>query len=532
MTNKKKPTADLLSLKRIFTLPEDPHSTLSQIEEEISRNLLGFLSAHIVTRDENPSLIEKRFQDTQIPEDPIYVSEQADFLMTQVVRDAVHTQSPRFIGHMTSAIPYFMLPLSKIMVALNQNVVKIETSKSLTPLERQVLAMLHRLVYNRDDLFYSQKAQSPECALGTFCSGGTIANVTALWVALQTLMPPNEDFGGVNEEGLIEAVKEYEYEGLAVLVSERGHYSFKKAAGLLGIGRKSLYAIPTDESHRVDLKELEKTILTLKANRQGIVCVVGIAGTTETGSIDPLDEMADLCAKHDLFFHVDAAWGGPTLFSNRHRGKLKGIERADSVTIDAHKQMFIPMGVGMVVFRDETHLKYIQHSAQYVIRHGSRDLGRYTLEGSRPAFAILVHSGLRVMGRKGYELLIDGGIDRAKRFAAMIEEDEEFELISKPELNLLTYRYVPSELNPNNAPQSQWPDLNQKLNRLTIRLQKRQREAGQSFVSRTMLTPKKYAGQAINVFRVVLANPLTQDEHLRDILAEQKSWGRELVNKL
>lgn len=154
--------------------------------------------------------------------------------------------------------------------------------------------------------------------------------------------------------------------------------------------------------------------------------------------------MADLAIELGCHYHVDAAWGGATLFSDTYRGLLKGIERADSVTIDAHKQLYVPMGAGMVLFKDPATLSSIEHHAAYIIRRGSRDLGSHTLEGSRPGMAILVHAGLSIIGRYGYELLIDQGIERARGFAQRIDEHPDFELVSEPELNILSYRYNPA----------------------------------------------------------------------------------------
>jgi putative pyridoxal-dependent aspartate 1-decarboxylase len=526
------PEANDESLLRIFTVPESENSTLGKIEKQISENLIGFLKEHIVSRVIAPNELERNFLDSQIPEEPMFVSEQADFLLKNVVAESVHVASPRFIGHMTSALPYFMLPLSKMMIALNQNLVKIETSKAFTPLERQVLGMLHRLIYNRHSSFYEEHIQYSGSALGAFCSDGTIANLTALWVAINRLFAPQQDFAGIGEEGLFAAMQHYKYQGAAILVSRRGHYSLKKAANLLGIGRRNLISIPTDANNKIIVSELVETIQRCKKQRIAIVAVVGIAGTTETGSVDPLDQLADICEAHDIHFHVDAAWGGPTLFSRKYKHLLKGIERADSVTFDAHKQLYVPMGAGMALFKDHKSLTLVAHYAEYIIRKGSRDLGRMTIEGSRPGMAMLVHSGLRIMGRKGYELLIDGGIERARTFAKMIQATEDFELISEPELNLLTYRFVPADVRRFMATCSREElfNINAHLNRLTITIQKEQRDRGASFVSRTALEPARYHGQLINVFRVVLANPLTQVQHLEEILAEQRDIARRLLS--
>ena len=523
-SEQKNAVASLGNLYRIFTVPETPHSTLGQIDQEISRNLAGFLKDRIVATEEDLATIERDFSDPHIPEQPTFVSDYTEFLMETLVAQSVHTASPGFIGHMTSALPSFMLPLSRIMTALNQNLVKIETSKAFTPLERQVLGMLHCLVYKGADDFYARSMHDRDAALGAFCSGGTIANITALWAARNNLFPPAEGFRGIAREGFHRALRHYDCEGVAVLISERGHYSFGKAADLLGIGRDALIAIPTDEENRIDTAALVRTSRELKDAGIRILSLVGIAGTTETGNVDPLDRLADIAEEYDCHFHVDAAWGGPTLFSDTHRHLLKGIERADSVTIDAHKQLYVPMGAGMVLFRDPCSLSSIEHHAEYILRRGSKDLGSHTLEGSRPGSAMLVHSALNIIGRRGFELLIDQGIAKAGRFALMIEADESFELITRPELNLLTYRYVPPTLREalTAAPREVAVEINELLNKLTRRIQKVQRAAGKTFVSRTRLTPSRYGGMPIIVFRAVLANPLTTIEKLQEILDEQK----------
>ncbi len=515
--------ANLKTLYRIFTVPEAPDSTLGKIDQEITANVAEFLQKHIVALECSLEDIEKDFSSAAIPEDPTFVSQYTEFIKEKLVAQSVHTAAPGFVGHMTSALPYFMLPLSRIMTALNQNLVKVETSKAFTPLERQVLAMLHRLIYYREDTFYGYHIHDSVHALGAFCSGGTIANTTALWVARNTLCKPDGDFRGIAQEGLFKALKHLDCEGLAILASRRAHYSLGKAADLLAIGRDNLILIDTDEHNRIDLKQLREEHAKLVDKNIKPLALLGIGGTTETGHIDPLNALADFAAEINCHFHVDAAWGGPTLFSDTHRHLLKGIERADSVTIDAHKQLYVPMGAGMVLFKDPHALNSIEHHANYILRHGSKDLGSHTLEGSRPGKSLLVHAGLSIIGRKGYELLIDQGIEKAQKFAQMISDHPDFEVISEPELNILTYRYCPAWI------QKVIPCLdeerlllvNQELDKLVQLVQKVQREEGKTFVSRTRLRCIRYGKTQVTVFRSVLANPLTTEEILESVLAEQ-----------
>lgn len=524
VSDNKTPDASLENLLRIFTVPEAPDSTLGQIEQGLSQNLNQFLREHIVAEEKPLSDIEKDFSDPLIPETPTFVSEHTQHLLDTLVAQSVHTSAPSFIGHMTSALPYFLMPLSKIMIALNQNLVKIETSKAFTPLERQVLGMLHGLIYKQDDSFYKEWMHSANHSLGAFCSGGTIANITALWVARNNLLKADGKFKGIAREGLFQALKHYGYDGVAILVSERGHYSLKKAADVLGIGRDNVIAIKTDDNNRICPAALKQKLSELKEYNIKPLVIVGVAGTTETGSIDPLNELADIAEAERCHFHVDAAWGGATLMSNTHRPLLSGIERADSVTIDAHKQLYVPMGAGMVIFKNPASMSAIEHHAEYILRKGSKDLGSHTLEGSRSGMAMLLYASFNIISRPGYELLIDQSIKKAKYFAELINSQTDFELISEPELCILTYRFIPETVQRalQYATKDQTETLHELLNDLTKFIQKRQRESGKSFVSRTRLTPLKWNNRATTVFRVVLANPLTSYDILQSVLEEQR----------
>lgn len=525
MTDSKKlAKANLESLYRIFTVPEAPDSTLGRIDQSISQNLAGFLQEHIVASERDLADIEKDFADPHIPEQPTFVSDQIQFVLDKLVAQSVHISAPSFVGHMASALPYFMLPLSRIMMALNQNLVKVETSKAFTPMERQVIGMIHHLIYRQSDDFYTQWMHDRAHALGSFCSGGTIANLTAFWAARNNVLAAREGFAGLGQEGLLAGMQHYGYQGLAILVSERGHYSLGKAADILGIGRRSLIGIQTDAHNKIRPDLLAQKCDELASKNIKVMAIVGVAGASETGSVDPLDAIADIAQERKIHFHVDSAWGGPTLFSDTYRPLLKGIERADSVTLDAHKQLYVPMGAGICVFRNPKTLTSVEHHAEYIIRKGSKDLGSHTVEGSRPGMAILVHSGLQIIGRQGYELLIDQGIQKAHSFADMIKTTEDFELISEPELNILTYRYLPADIRSAlaDAPASLCKEVNDHLNLITKRIQKTQRGLGRSFVSRTQLNPARYNRDPVVVFRAVLANPLTTTEILREMLAEQR----------
>ena len=529
--------ADREALDRIFIRPEDDSSrqTLVKYMEQILFGLHDFLNRHVGVTEEI-SLVElaQCYTETRISREPEKkLADVIEDIINEIAPRAVNVASPYFIGHMTAAIPFFMVHLKAITAALNQNVIKLETSKVLSILEKQVLAKIHRTIYKFDSKFYNRHVQNTDTSLGAFCAGGTTANLTALWVARNSCLPPKGDFQGVESDGLFAAMAAHGLERLVVLVSKRGHYSLKKAGGVLGIGNANVLPVEVDEHRRVDLDCLEAKIKELEARpKTKVIAVVGVAGATETGVVDPLPEMARICKDHQIHFHVDAAWGGPVLFSEKYAHKLAGIELADSVTIDCHKQFYMPMGSGMIYFKDPTAQDKIAYHARYIIRKGSVDLGIKTLEGSREANSLVLDSALKIMGTRGYGLMIDHGIETAMEFARKIKARPQFQLISPPELNILAYRAVPESLGKKldqAQTEAEWRAVNQELDEVNINLQRIQREAGKSFVSRTRLKAHPTDPDNVVVLRSVIMNPYTTPEILDDILDEQESILKELA---
>lgn len=519
--------ADQAALERIFHRPESDHSreVLSKYMEQILFGLHDFLRDNVgITEEISLKKLASRFMSSDIAQTP--VKKLAD-VISEIIEDiaphAVNVSSPYFIGHMTSAIPFFMVHLNTIVTALNQNPVKLETSKVVSVYERQVLAKVHRLVFKRDGAFYQTHVQKPESTLGSFVEDGTLANLSALWVARNRMLPSTDECAGVEKDGLVAAMQAHGIRRAAVLVSELGHYSIRKAAGVLGLGNNAVIPIAVDHANRMDVKALTQTIAALGRDPETVVmAVIGIAGATETGSVDPLADIAKVCSEHNIHFHVDAAWGGPVLLSEQYAGLLAGIEKADSVTVDGHKQFYLPMSNGMILFRDPRAMDAVEYHAAYINRPGSVDLGIRSLVGSRRASSIVLGGALDIMGAGGYALLIDHGIDTARVFAEKIQSRRLFELVTPPELNILTYRIVPQEWKAKEI-----DERIQLLNAINVKLQRLQREAGNSFVSRTTL--KRSGRSDCVVIRVVIMNPRTTADILDSILDEQEAIYRERI---
>ncbi|MEC4811964.1 MAG: putative pyridoxal-dependent aspartate 1-decarboxylase [Scytonema sp. PMC 1069.18] len=500
-----------------------------KMDTQIATTVCNFLNASTVNTDIDLDSLLKKFVESQIPVEPSSFESYFKYLTNNVIAHSINTSSPRFIGHMTSALPYFVQPLAKLMTAMNQNAVKIETAKALSFYERQALAMMHRQIYNLSESSYTEHIQNNQSTLGILVSGGTTANITALWCARNTSLGPKDGFGGIEKEGLAAALDFYGYKGAVVIGSELMHFSFDKAVDLMGIGTQGLMRIPVDSNNRVNIQTLRQAVAEYRNQNLYIIAIVGVAGTTDSGSVDPLLDIAEIAQENNVHFHVDAAWGGPVIFSKKHRHRLAGIERADSITIDGHKQLYLPMGIGMVFFRDPYMAKSIEKQASYTMRKGSFDLGKRALEGSRPGMSLFLHAGLNLIGLKGYEFLIDEGIRKTQYMAARISAMSEFELLIEPDTNLLIYRYIPEVFREVIATKQLTETDNQLINQFNERLQKIQRQIGRTFISRTTKTMTSI-GKEIPVvaLRAVIANPLTTEEDIDAVLNDQIQIASEM----
>jgi glutamate decarboxylase len=308
------------------------------------------------------------------------------------------------------------------------------------------------------------------------------------------------------------------------------HYSLEKGADLLGLGTDALIRVPVDRDGRMRVHEVRRTLAACRARGDVVIALVGVAGTTDTGAIDPLVELGAIAREAGIHFHVDAAWAGPILFSPLHRHKLAGIELADSVTIDGHKQLYLPMGVGMLALRDPDAARVIEKQAQYIIRADSVDLGRRSLEGSRPGMALYLHAALHILGASGYAWLLDEGIRKAAWTADRLRAHAEFELLAEPQTHIVNYRYVPPPLRDKARRRGLDRDEQDAIGRLNQRLQERQKADGTTFVSRTTLRHTAHGDDLpIVSLRAVLANPLTTESHIDRMLELQTQIATSLM---
>ncbi|MEE3662024.1 aminotransferase class V-fold PLP-dependent enzyme [Brenneria sp. g21c3] len=482
------------SVRELFSGPNDYLS--SRIDKGIQR----FLTSTDKCSPFNREALINRYSSFNIPDVGVTFKTYFDYLESQIVPDSSHLASARYLGHMTCPVPHFIPEVGRLIQSLNQNMVKMETSRGLTILERQSLSLIHKELFGFNQAFYDAFSQDFTGALGIFTSGGTLANISALWAACRNVRA---------REG-----NRIEYIDQVVIGSELMHYSFDKAAEILGL---NLIKLPVDKDNSISPADLKNKIIECEESGKNVIALIGIAGSTDFGSIDPLVEICRLGEEKNIYVHIDAAWGGGFLLSQYKDKILSGIELADSVTIDGHKQLMMPIGCGLLLFRDPALSKKIAHHAPYAAREKSLDQGRYTLEGTRPANTLYLHACLNIIGRNGYREIFKLAMQNAGFMADVINDNDSFELTSSPIINILTYRYVPKIYRRKKLSHED----NFHINEFNKLLQKAQRAKGNSFVSRTTRPIAKYGTQKLVLLRAVLINPLTTRNDINYVINEQ-----------
>lgn len=347
-----------------------------------------------------------------------------DELEDLYLRDAVYFHHPRYLSHLNCPVVVPAVAAEAVLSAINSSVDTWDQSIGATLIEQRVIR------WTADRIGLGAAAD------GVFTSGGTQSNLQALAMARDEA---RERMRGRGETA--------ELSRLRILTSDCSHFSVVKSASLLGLDRDSVRSVPCDEHRRMRPDALAAELARCRQEGAAVMAVVATAGTTDFGSIDPLPDVADLCATHGTWLHVDAAYGCGLLVSSR-RGLLDGIERADSVTVDYHKSFFQPVSSSAVLVRDTAHLRHVTYHADY-LNPEDADEERTpnqvdkSLQTTRRFDALKMWLTLRVMGPDAVGAMFDEVITRAAQAWELLVADPRFELAAEPQLSTLVFRYVP-----------------------------------------------------------------------------------------
>jgi glutamate/tyrosine decarboxylase-like PLP-dependent enzyme len=315
-----------------------------------------------------------------------------------------------------------------------------------------------------------------EGSMGILVSGGSMASLTGLATARQ--WAAQGDGWNVRADGLQGSPQ------LTMYVSSETHTTVVKAAELLGIGNRFVRTIPVDTDFRMDVSALEAAVIADREAGFRPFAVVGSAGTVNTGAIDPLDAMADLCAAHGLWFHIDAAYGGPGVLDQRVAPLYSGMARADSLAIDPHKWLSVPVECGCVFVRDGKLLRQtFSLVPPYVQVEEGKGIGglpwysEYGFQQSRSFRALKTWMSLAHEGRDGLTGIIRRNNDLATSLARRVEDHPKLEVVVPPQLSIVCFRYVPETIE----------ETQTDLNLLNKSLMEQVQASGEAFVTQAVL---------------------------------------------
>jgi glutamate/tyrosine decarboxylase-like PLP-dependent enzyme len=290
----------------------------------------------------------------------------------------------------------------------------------------------------------------PSEASGVLVSGGSMANYTGLAVAR-------------NAKAKVD-IKKYGLQGvpqkMTLYCSTQGHGCLIRSVELLGLGNKALRWIPTNENYQIDIEALELAIAEDREQGYHPFCIIGNAGSVNTGAFDDFNTLAEICQQEDMWFHIDGAFGAWAKLSKTHRHLTSGMERADSLAIDLHKWMYMPYEIGCALVRDkEAHSETFIYEAEYLEsisnRYSPQNLSIQLSRYFRPLKAWML---LKADGVQKYSRLIQQNIDQAFYLEELVEKAPELELITPVTLNIVCFRYAANGLN-----EDELKELNHKI---------------------------------------------------------------------
>jgi len=420
-----------------------------------------------------------------------------DELIEQTLSRGQNLHHPHYLGHQVPA----SMPLAGLFDAVtaitNQVMAIYEMGPWATAIERAVVHKLGEAMGFPAGKF-----------TGLVTSGGSLANLTALLTARNVVL------GESWSRGLAS------HSPAPVLVTHaEAHYCVTRSAGILGFGTDNIVRVGLDKRRRMDVDELDTIVSELRQKNVPIVAVSAAACATPIGAFDPLVDIADVCRRHEVWLHVDAAHGGAACLSAKYRHLVEGLHLADSVVCDAHKMMFMPALCALVFYRNPEH-RYVafQQTAPYLFDPSATGMAVYdngvsNLECTKRAAAMGLWGVWSLFGSRLFEALVDSTLDLSQQFYELLAAQDDFQAYGRPECNIVVFRYLPPEL------RDRPPE---KVDQFQLQLRRAIIQSGDFYLVQTHLDGRSY-------LRTTLINPLTTMEHLQGLLDCLREQGQRLV---
>ena len=421
-----------------------------------------------------------------------------------VVRDEVFAHPmgnghPRFFGWVNS--PPFPIGVLAELLAAALDPSCAGGDHAATYLERCAVRWLMELV-----------GFPAEGSTGLLVSGGSMASLTALAAARHRTVAV--DGGDVREDGLQDRSAP-----LVLYMSEEGHSCIRKAAELLGLGRTNIRTIPVGADHRMDVSALRSAISSDRNAGRRPFCVVASAGTVSTGAVDPLDPLADLCVAEGLWLHVDGAYGAMGVLDPTAAAQLAGLDRADSLALDPHKWLSVPVECGALLVRDEANLRAtFSLVPPYLWTEEGKGFGglpwysEYGFQQTRGFRALKLWMVLAHLGREGLVAHVSRHNALARRLSTLVDASPDLELAAPPTLSIVCFRYLPAG----------WPADDPRLDDLNRAIMQAVQAGGEAFVTNAVL-------RGLFVLRACILHYATTEEDLVALVGVVRREGARLA---
>ena len=441
---------------------------------------LGHIEERRVFPDVEPHVVNGLFAES-LPQDPSTPEDVIAELESKLLPYCTHVGHPGYMGLITPSPTPVGVIADLICSALNQNVGAYSIGPSAVAMERRVIRWLTDLC--------GYDAQGG----GNLTSGGMTANFIGLKVGRDAVSRDRAQHEGVLERW-------------AVYVSEERHVSIDKAVDAVGLGRNALRALPTDEKFQVRLDALEAAIAEDKEKGIRPMCVIGVFGTTNTGAVDDIRALRRVADRENLWLHVDAAYGGGMLLSHQWPMRDRGLELADSITIDPHKWFYAPLDAGAVLVKDQRRLTAsFGMKPSYLTDELDQANERYQFyvhgfEQSRRFRSLKVWMSFKRYGARQIGEWVDNNVRQARHLYSLVEKHPEFEAASAPPMSAICIRFKNAGLNEAESKE------------LHAEVAQRVEQSGRFWMSTTELKGKSW-------FRINPVNFRTREEHMEQLFA-------------
>lgn len=429
-----------------------------------------------VTCGETPSQIREVLGTATLPTEGQPVQQIVERTINLLTNHSLFNGHPKFFGYITSSPAPVGALADLLAAAVNANVGANILSPMATAIEKQTIKWLAEFI------------GVPASYGGLLVSGGNMANLTAFLAARTAKAPKN-----LKEEGLLHVANE-----MVFYCSKATHTWIEKAAVLFGHGTKSIRWIAVDAANKMDLSALEETIEKDRKEGKQPFLVIANAGDVSTGVVDDLSAVAAICKKHDLWFHIDGAYGAPAAAVPKYTSMFDGMAEADSIALDPHKWLYAPLEAGCTLVKNPQHLldTYSSHPVYYNFDsqadEPSLNYYEYGFQNSRGFRALKVWMALQQVGKAGYVEMINDDIELSKLLFAEANHHPELEAVSQ-NLSITTFRYVPINVDRINS--------NDDINSLNEQLLNRLQKGGKLFLSNAVIEGKYCLRACIVNFR-------------------------------